>query len=96
MWAVREAGLGATARTPGGGPDTWTGWEDSAVPPERLGDYLRDFQSLLHKYGYDAASLYPTQPAHRTAVSCRSTQREQAMDSTSTTMPHPRTGSPDP
>ena len=58
LWAVREAGLGATARTPGGGPDTWPGWEDSAVPPERLGDYLRDFTALLHRYNYDAASLY--------------------------------------
>ncbi|MEV0560479.1 FAD-binding and (Fe-S)-binding domain-containing protein [Dactylosporangium sp. NPDC050588] len=57
LWAVREGGLGATARTPGG-PDTWPGWEDSAVPPERLGDYLRDFQRLLHRHGYDAASLY--------------------------------------
>ena len=27
-------GLGATARVPGE-PDTWAGWEDSAVPPER-------------------------------------------------------------
>jgi FAD/FMN-containing dehydrogenase/Fe-S oxidoreductase len=58
MWAVREGALGATARTPGGGPDTWPGWEDSAVPPDKLGDYLRDFQKLLHRYGYDAASLY--------------------------------------
>jgi FAD/FMN-containing dehydrogenase/Fe-S oxidoreductase len=58
MWAVREAALGATARTPGGGPDTWPGWEDSAVPPEHLGDYLRDFQKLLRRYGYQAASLY--------------------------------------
>lgn len=58
MWAVRESALGATARTPGGGPDAWPGWEDSAVPPDRLGDYLRDFQDLLHRYGYDAASLY--------------------------------------
>ena len=58
MWAVREAALGATARTPGGGPDTWPGWEDSAVPPERLGAYLRDFQELLRRYGYEAASLY--------------------------------------
>ena len=41
IWLVREAGLGATARVPGE-PDTWPGWEDSAVPPARLGDYLRD------------------------------------------------------
>ncbi|AKU90237.1 FAD-binding and (Fe-S)-binding domain-containing protein [Vulgatibacter incomptus] len=54
IWAVRESGLGATARVPGM-PDTWEGWEDSAVPPERLGDYLRDFRRLLDRHGYDAA-----------------------------------------
>ncbi len=58
IWAVREGGLGATARTPGGGPDTWPGWEDSAVAPERMGDYLRDFTKLLDEFGYGAASLY--------------------------------------
>ena len=31
------------------------GWEDAAVPPERLGDYLRDFRELLDEFGYDAA-----------------------------------------
>ena len=36
---------------------TWPGWEDSAVPPERLGDYLRDLRALLDKYGYEC-SLY--------------------------------------
>jgi len=54
IWTVRESGLGATARVPGM-PDTWEGWEDSAVPPERLGDYLRDFRRLLDRHGYDAA-----------------------------------------
>jgi FAD/FMN-containing dehydrogenase/Fe-S oxidoreductase len=58
IWAVRESGLGATARTPGGGPDTWPGWEDSAVTVDKLGDYLRDFQKLLDEFGYNAASLY--------------------------------------
>lgn len=38
---VREVALGATARVPDM-PDTWEGWEDSAVSPDRLGDYLRD------------------------------------------------------
>lgn len=51
---TREAGLGATARSPQLG-DTWPGWEDAAVPPEQLGDYLREFRQLLHKHGYDAA-----------------------------------------
>ena len=40
---VREAGLGATAH-PIGQHETWEGWEDSAVPPDRLGDYLRDLR----------------------------------------------------
>jgi Fe-S oxidoreductase/FAD/FMN-containing dehydrogenase len=56
MWLVRESGLGATANVPGEGI-TWPGWEDSAVPPERLGDYLRDFRTLLDRYGYHG-SLY--------------------------------------
>ncbi|MEV1289387.1 FAD-binding and (Fe-S)-binding domain-containing protein [Micromonospora sp. NPDC049679] len=58
VWDVRESGLGATARTPGGGPDTWPGWEDSAVPPERLGDYLRELVRLIDQFGFSAASLY--------------------------------------
>jgi FAD/FMN-containing dehydrogenase len=51
LWAVREAGLGATAHVPGE-PDTWEGWEDSAVAPERLGDYLRDLEKLYEEFGY--------------------------------------------
>lgn len=57
IWQVRESGLGATARVPGM-PDTWPGWEDSAVPPDRLGDYLRDLTALQEEFGYQAASLY--------------------------------------
>jgi FAD/FMN-containing dehydrogenase/Fe-S oxidoreductase len=60
LWQVREAGLGATAHVPGE-PDTWEGWEDSAVPPERLGAYLRDLEELYEDFGYadeSAPSLY--------------------------------------
>ncbi|MFI6043625.1 FAD-binding and (Fe-S)-binding domain-containing protein [Nocardia sp. NPDC051321] len=57
IWAAREAGLGATAYPPDG-PETHEGWEDAAVPPDRLGDYLRDFDELLRRYGYGSASLY--------------------------------------
>lgn len=32
LWAIRESGLGGTARVPGERP-TWPGWEDAAVPP---------------------------------------------------------------
>jgi FAD/FMN-containing dehydrogenase/Fe-S oxidoreductase len=56
IWKVREGGLGATAWVPGK-PDNWPGWEDSAVPPEKVGDYLREFRKLLHKYQYEP-SLY--------------------------------------
>ncbi|HSU19528.1 MAG TPA: FAD-linked oxidase C-terminal domain-containing protein [Acidobacteriaceae bacterium] len=50
---VRELGLGAT-RVPGKLPETWPGWEDAAVPPAKLGAYLRDFDKLCEKYGYFA------------------------------------------
>ena len=51
IWTVREAGLGATAHVPNKAI-TWEGWEDAAVPPARLGDYLRDFRKLLDRYEY--------------------------------------------
>jgi FAD/FMN-containing dehydrogenase/Fe-S oxidoreductase len=54
---VREAALGATSRVPGM-PDCWPGWEDSAVPPERVGGYLRQLRALLDEFGLGAASLY--------------------------------------
>jgi FAD/FMN-containing dehydrogenase/Fe-S oxidoreductase len=57
MWLVRESGLGATARVPGL-PDTWPGWEDSAVAVDHLGSYLRDLQKLYEEFGYGEASLY--------------------------------------
>ncbi|MFI9245443.1 FAD-binding and (Fe-S)-binding domain-containing protein [Streptomyces sp. NPDC053086] len=57
MLKAREAGLGVTARPPDG-RETWEGWEDSAVPPERLGDYLRDLKRLFEEFGYDHPSLY--------------------------------------
>jgi FAD/FMN-containing dehydrogenase/Fe-S oxidoreductase len=56
VWEVRESGLGATAFVPGL-DDTWPGWEDSAVPPDKLGPYLRNLRKLFHKYDY-SASLY--------------------------------------
>jgi FAD/FMN-containing dehydrogenase/Fe-S oxidoreductase len=53
VWAVRESGLGAAARVPGKKP-TWPGWEDTAVRPDQLSDYLREFKVLLDRYGYRA------------------------------------------
>jgi hypothetical protein len=54
IWEVRKAGLGATAFVPNH-PDAWEGWEDSAVPPDRVGAYLRDLDQLFKKYGYESA-----------------------------------------
>lgn len=47
---IREAGVGAS-RVPGE-EDAWPSWEDAAVPPAKVGDYLRDFYKLLDKYHY--------------------------------------------
>ncbi len=46
LWSVREDAAGIAARTPDGAP-AHAGWEDAAVPPERLGAYLRAFDALL-------------------------------------------------
>jgi Fe-S oxidoreductase len=54
LWTIRESGLGATARVPGQ-PDGHPGWEDAAVPPDKVGPYLRDFRKLLAKYAYTCA-----------------------------------------
>jgi Fe-S oxidoreductase len=51
IWEIRDSGLGASARVPNE-PDTWEGWEDSAVSPDDIGRYLRDFRKLLEKHGY--------------------------------------------
>lgn len=51
IWKVRESGLGATAHVPNK-KITWEGWEDSAVPPARLGEYLRKLRALFEKYEY--------------------------------------------
>ncbi|MEU0084510.1 FAD-linked oxidase C-terminal domain-containing protein [Streptomyces sp. NPDC006274] len=54
LWAIRESGLGSTAFPPGG-KDHWPGWEDSAVPPARIGEYVRGLRGLLDKHGLTAA-----------------------------------------
>ncbi|HEY7010059.1 MAG TPA: FAD-binding oxidoreductase, partial [Jatrophihabitantaceae bacterium] len=54
VWEARKHGVGST-RMPAslGGHPGWPNWEDAAVPPDRLGDYLRDFEKLLDSHGYD-------------------------------------------
>ncbi|HEU6448730.1 MAG TPA: FAD-binding and (Fe-S)-binding domain-containing protein [Verrucomicrobiae bacterium] len=54
IWKVREGGLGATAFPPNG-KDHWPGWEDSAVPPDKVAPYLRDLRKLYDKFGLNGA-----------------------------------------
>ncbi|OYO20930.1 FAD-binding oxidoreductase [Enemella dayhoffiae] len=49
LWKIREDGAGlagVSLERPAYG-----GWEDAAVPPEKLGAYLRDFDALLKRHG---------------------------------------------
>jgi FAD/FMN-containing dehydrogenase/Fe-S oxidoreductase len=50
LWRVREDGAGLSARLSTGG-ESWPGWEDSAVAPEKLAGYLSDFRELLARHG---------------------------------------------
>ncbi|MEX1049495.1 MAG: FAD-binding and (Fe-S)-binding domain-containing protein [Akkermansiaceae bacterium] len=54
IFEIRESGLPATARLPELA-DTWEGWEDAAVHPDKLGAYLRDFRALTDRHGYSGA-----------------------------------------
>lgn len=53
VWQVREAGLPGSAYVPDR-PEAWEGWEDTAVPRERLGRYLRELKALYARYGYQS------------------------------------------
>jgi FAD/FMN-containing dehydrogenase/Fe-S oxidoreductase len=50
LWRIREDGAGLLTRSPDGG-EAWPGWEDAAVPPERFGSYLREFDRVLARHG---------------------------------------------
>ncbi|SDQ80659.1 FAD-binding and (Fe-S)-binding domain-containing protein [Arthrobacter crystallopoietes] len=50
LWRVREDGAGLSSRLSTGG-ESWPGWEDSAVAPLKLADYLADFRELLAEFG---------------------------------------------
>ena len=54
LWRIREDGAGLAGRAPSGRP-AWPGWEDAAVPPARLGDYLARFDELVAAYDMTSA-----------------------------------------
>ncbi|MFC7531870.1 FAD-binding and (Fe-S)-binding domain-containing protein [Actinoplanes sp. GCM10030250] len=53
LWKIREDGAGLAGRAPSGLP-AHAGWEDAAVPPARIGAYLRDFDVLVDRHGLTA------------------------------------------
>ncbi|MFG1920304.1 FAD-binding and (Fe-S)-binding domain-containing protein [Cryptosporangium sp. NPDC048952] len=55
FWRIREEGAGLATRM-ADGSEAWPGWEDSAVPPARLADYLRDFGELTDEFGYQGVT----------------------------------------
>ncbi|WP_144157295.1 FAD-binding and (Fe-S)-binding domain-containing protein [Paraburkholderia sp. BCC1885] len=58
VWSIRETGASAVALSiDPARSDPVVGWEDAAVDPMRLGDYLRAFQAMVDRYGYET-SLY--------------------------------------
>ncbi|WP_435612255.1 FAD-binding and (Fe-S)-binding domain-containing protein [Streptomyces sp. bgisy159] len=54
VWAIRESGLGSTSFPPDG-KDHWPGWEDSAVPPDRIGQYVRELRKVMDRHGITGA-----------------------------------------
>jgi FAD/FMN-containing dehydrogenase/Fe-S oxidoreductase len=52
MWRIRQDGAGFGGRTPHG-HQGYLGFEDAAVPPDRLGTYLREFYQLLDDFGLE-------------------------------------------
>ena len=56
MWQIRADGAGLGGRTPANEP-AWPGFEDSAVPPEKLGTYLRELEALMKSHGVDGLAF---------------------------------------
>ena len=50
IWEIRRGAIGST-RIPQEHAGL-AGWEDAAVHPSRLPDYLRDYRELVERYGY--------------------------------------------
>jgi FAD/FMN-containing dehydrogenase/Fe-S oxidoreductase len=53
VWRIREEGAGAATRAvdaTGRRIQAWPGWEDAAVPTDRLAEYLRSFRDLMRRH----------------------------------------------
>ena len=59
LFGIREAALPVSARDPRTGQDNFEGWEDAALPTDRLADYLSEWVALLEEYGYsEGTAIY--------------------------------------
>ncbi len=56
IWEIREGGVGHS-KVPGEHPG-WPSWEDAAVPPERCGEYLREFEELVTQHGLHVSCYF--------------------------------------
>jgi FAD/FMN-containing dehydrogenase/Fe-S oxidoreductase len=57
VWRLRESGIGSGAYF-AGYPRTWPGAEDSAVPPAKLGPFLRRFAGILSHHNLQVGTYY--------------------------------------
>lgn len=55
LWRCRRDSTGLATRR-ADGAEAWGGWEDAAVPPERLGTYLRELDQILAEHDLSGAS----------------------------------------
>ena len=55
LWRCRRDSTGLATRR-SDGAEAWGGWEDAAVPPERLGTYLRELDHILAAHDLTGAS----------------------------------------
>jgi FAD/FMN-containing dehydrogenase/Fe-S oxidoreductase len=55
LWRCRRDSTGLATRR-SDGAEAWGGWEDAAVPPERLGAYLRELDEILAVHHLSGAS----------------------------------------
>ena len=55
LWRCRRDSTGLATRR-SDGAEAWGGWEDAAVPPERLGAYLRELDDILAAHDLTGAS----------------------------------------
>ncbi|MFG1930217.1 FAD-binding and (Fe-S)-binding domain-containing protein [Mycobacterium sp. NPDC048908] len=54
LWRCRTDAAGLATRR-ADGAEAWGGWEDAAVPPELLADYLRGLDDLMGRHGLAGA-----------------------------------------